>query len=60
MVESSIIPTEILLRPSKKKNIIFEKIIVFYSVLISIFTPAVTLVSISAVKITTKTMKSVR
>ncbi len=53
-------PTEILLRPSKKKNITFEKTAAFRSISISIFTSVVTLVPTSAAKITTKTMKPVR
>ncbi len=59
MIESFIIPTEILQRP-KKKNIIFEELIIFYSVStsISIFTEI--LASISAAKTTIKTMKSIR
>jgi len=59
MIESSIIPAEILQRP-KKKNIIFKKITTPRSILISIFIPAVTPISTSAAKITTKTIKPVR
>ena len=59
MVEFSIIPTEILQRP-KKKNIIFKKIITPRSVSTSISTPAETLTLTSAIKITIKTLKSVR
>ena len=59
MIESSIMPTEILQRP-KKKNIIFEKIVVFRSISISIFTPAVTPAPTSAAKTTIKTIKPVR
>ena len=51
--------TEILQR-SKKKNITFEKIVVPRFVSIFISTPAETPASISAVKITTKTIKPVR
>ena len=51
--------TEILQRP-KKKNIIFEEIIIFRSILISISAPAETPAPTSAVKTMTKTMKSVR
>ena len=50
--------TEILQRP--KKNIIFEKIIISYSISTSVFIFIVTPASTSAVKITTKTMKPVR
>ncbi len=51
--------TEIL-QCSKKKNIIFEEITIFRSVSIFIFIFAETPVSISAVKIMIKTIKSVR
>ena len=52
-------PTEILQHP-KKKNIIFEEIVVFYfiSIFISVF--IVTPAPISAAKMTMKTIKSVR
>ncbi len=60
MIEFFIIFIEILLRPSKKKNIIFEEIIIPYFISISVFISAVTLISTSAVKTTTKTMKPVR
>ena len=60
MVESSTIPTEILLRPPKKKNIIFEEIIISRSISISISVFIVTLALTSAAKMTMKTMKPVR
>ncbi len=59
MVESFIIPTEILQRP-KKKNIIFEEATISHSISTSISTFAVTLISTSTVKTTTKTMKPIR
>ncbi len=59
MIEFSIIFTEILQRP-KKKNIIFEKIAVPYSISIFIFISTVTPVFISAIKTTTKTIKPIR
>ncbi len=59
MIESFVIFTEILQRP-KKKNIIFEKIVTPRFISISIFTPAVTLISTSTIKITTKTIKPIR
>ncbi len=59
MIKSFIISTEILQRP-KKKNIIFEEIIISYFISTSIFVSVVILVFISAVKTTIKTMKSVR
>jgi len=58
MIESPIIPTEILQRP-KKKNVTFEEIAAPHSVSISIFVLAVTPAPISAAK-TMKTMKPVR
>ena len=60
MVESPIIPTEILQRSLKKKNIIFEEIVVFCSILIFISASTVIPVSISAAKTTIKTMKPVQ
>ncbi len=60
MVEFFIIPTEILLRSSKKKNIIFEEIAAPRFISIFIFISIVTLVFIFAVKTTTKTIKPVR
>ncbi len=59
MVKSLIIPTEILQRP-KKKNIIFEEIIISRFILISIFTPVMTPAFIFAIKMITKTIKPVR
>ncbi len=59
MIESPVVPTEILQRP-KKKNIAFEKIAISRSVSISISTPAVIPASTSTVKTTTKTIKPVR
>src|SRR6266536_5942391 len=58
MIESPVVPTEILQRP--KKNITFEKIALSRSVSISISTPAVTPASTSTVKTTTKMIKPVR
>ncbi len=60
IIESPVVFIEILLRPSKKKNVIFEEIAVFRSVLIFVFVPAVTPAPTSAAKMTTKTMKPVR
>ena len=60
MVKSPIMPTEILQRPPKKKNVIFEEIVASRSVSTSISAFTVTPVSISAAKTTTKTMKPVR
>ncbi len=51
--------TEILQRP-KKKNIIFKKIIISCSILISVFASAETLVFTFAVKTIIKTIKPVR
>ncbi len=51
--------TEILQR-LKKKNIIFEKIAIFYFISIFIFTSVVTLISTFAAKITMKTIKPIR
>ena len=59
MIESPVIPTEILQRP-KKKNITFEKTTALRSISTSISTPAVTPAPTSAAKTTTKTMKPVR
>ncbi len=59
MIEFSIMPTEIL-QCSKKKNIIFEKIVTPRSILISIFTPAETPAPTSTAKTTTKTIKPIR
>ncbi len=59
MIESLIMSTEILQRP-KKKNVIFEKTIVFRFVLIFISASAVTPVPTFAAKTMTKTMKPVR
>jgi len=58
MIEFFIISIEILQRP-KKKNVIFEKIVIFCFISIFIFTPAEILVFIFAVKTMTKTMKPV-
>ncbi len=60
MIESSIIFIKILLRPSKKKNIIFEKTAISRFISTSISAPAATLAPIFAAKTTTKTMKPVR
>ncbi len=59
MVESPIVPTEIL-QCSKKKNVIFEEIITPRFVSIFIFVFIVISVFTSAVKMTMKTMKPVR
>ncbi len=53
-------PTEILLRPPKKKNVTFEETTTPRSISISISAPAVTPAPTSAAKTTTKTMKPVR
>ena len=53
-------PTEILLRSPKKKNITFEEIAAPRSISIFIFVPAVTPAPTSAIKTTTKTIKPVR
>ncbi len=60
MVESSIIFTEILLRPPKKNNIIFEKIAISRSVSIFVSVLAVIPTPTSAAKTTIKTIKPVR
>jgi len=60
MIESPTMPTEILLRPPKKKNIIFEKTTAPRSISTSIFTPTVTPAPTSAAKTTMKTIKPVR
>ncbi len=60
MIEFPIILTEILLRPPKKKNIIFEEIIISRFISIFISAPALTPAPTSAAKTTTKTMKPVR
>src|SRR6266498_5069801 len=60
MVESPVVSTEILQRPPKKKNVIFEEIAISRSVSTSVFVSAVTSAPTSAVKMTMKTMKPVR
>ncbi len=59
MIESPVIPTEILQRP-KKKNITFEETTTPRSISTSISIFAVTPASTSTAKTTTKTMKPVR
>ncbi len=60
MIEFPIILIEILQRPPKKKNIIFEEIAVSRFISIFIFISVVTPVFTSVAKTTTKTMKPVR
>ncbi len=60
MIKSPAVFIEILLRSSKKKNIIFEEIVIFCFISIFISAFVVTSVFISAIKTTTKTMKPVR
>ncbi len=59
MVESFVVPTEILQRP-KKKNIIFEKIVFSRFISTSVFISTEILVFISAAKTTTKTIKLIQ
>ncbi len=60
MIESPIISTEILQRPPKKKNIIFEEIVISHSISISVSASAVTPAPIFTIKTTIKTIKPVR
>ena len=59
MIEFFVIPTKILQRP-KKKNVIFEEIVVFCFISTFIFIFTEILVPTSAAKTTTKTMKPIQ
>ena len=59
MVEFLIMFTEILQRP-KKKNVIFEELVVPRFISIFVFVSTETLISIFAAKITIKALKPVR